>query len=171
MNVIDIRELKRIIRLVESSGIEELEIEQEGVRVRVRKGSGVTQTILADRFLPPPAGYPADFPRSYAASAAAQDAASTGREGVVVPEDEAAQNASLIKSPMVGTFYRSPTPDAPPFIQVGSIVQPDTIVCILEAMKVMNEIKAGLHGKVTEILAENASPVEFGQPLFRLGPV
>lgn len=169
--MIDIRELKRIIRLVESSGIEELEIEQEGVRVRVRKGSGVTQTFLADRFLPPPAGYPPDLQKIYPAYSTSPETTSPGREPVMVPEDEAAQNATVIKSPMVGTFYRSPTPDSLPFIQVGSIVQPDTIVCILEAMKVMNEIKAGLHGKVTEILAENSTPVEFGQPLFRLGPV
>ncbi|RME96103.1 MAG: acetyl-CoA carboxylase biotin carboxyl carrier protein, partial [Verrucomicrobia bacterium] len=81
------------------------------------------------------------------------------------PSDE-----ELIKSPMIGTFYRAPAPDASPYVEVGSEVTPETVVCIIEAMKVMNEIKAETHGVITEVLAENGKPVEFGQPLFKIRP-
>ncbi len=158
----DLRELKRIIRLVEDSAIEELEIEQEGVRIRIRKGGGVTQTYLADRALPAPQ-YLYDPLR-----AAAPGAPPAGESSTDSPE--AASTATAIKSPMVGTFYRSPSPDSPPFVQVGSLVQPETVVCIVEAMKVMNEIKAGMSGKISEILVENSTPVEFGQPMFHVVP-
>jgi acetyl-CoA carboxylase biotin carboxyl carrier protein len=159
----DLRELKRIIRLVEDSAIEELEIEQEGVRIRVRKGSGITQTYLADRALPAPQYF-------YDPQRAGTPVAPGSVSEPIAEASEAAQSATAIKSPMVGTFYRSPSPDSPPFVQVGSLVQPDTVVCILEAMKVMNEIKAGVQGKISEILVENSTPVEFGQPMFRVIP-
>ncbi len=159
----DLRELKRIIRLVEDSAIEELEVEQEGVRIRVRKGSGITQTILADRALPAPQ-YLYDPQRATPGMTAGGASEPTGEPPEVDP------STTAIKSPMVGTFYRAPSPDSPPFVQVGSLVQPDTVVCILEAMKVMNEIKAGVHGKISEILVENSTPVEFGQPMFYVVP-
>lgn len=163
----DIRELKRIIRLVETSGIEELEIEQEGTRIRVRKGSGLTQTFLPERFLPAPA-YPLE-PRGGAPHPAALKEGHEAVPAEAAGEVQSPESAlSVITSPMVGTFYRSSAPDSPPFVQIGSDVQPETVVCILEAMKVMNEIKAGCSGRIVEILAENNAPVEFGQPLFRV---
>jgi acetyl-CoA carboxylase biotin carboxyl carrier protein len=83
----------------------------------------------------------------------------------------AAANAELeIKSPMIGTFYRAPSPEAASYIEVGSEVSPETVVCIIEAMKVMNEIKAEARGVITQVMVENAKPVEFGQPLFKLRP-
>jgi acetyl-CoA carboxylase biotin carboxyl carrier protein len=84
---------------------------------------------------------------------------------------EVPPGAHVIKSPMVGTFYRSPEPGAPPFVEVGTRVQPDTIVCIIEVMKLMNSVPAGIEGTVTHVLAENAHPVEFGQPLVAIAPV
>ena len=86
----------------------------------------------------------------------------------VASPEEMDLSIEIIKSPMVGTFYRSPSPDSPPFVDVGSAVQNNTVVCILEAMKVMNEIKAGISGTVMEILVENGQPVEFGQALFKI---
>lgn len=162
----DLRELKRIIRLVETSNIEELEIEQEGSRIRVRKGSPITQTYLADRFLPAPSSYQVEPFRTQPPGGGEEPPLAhltPLRPETVVPE-----TGPTINSPMVGTFYRSPSPDAPVFVQIGSQVEPDTVVCILEAMKVMNEIKAGCAGRITEVMVENAAPVEFGQPLFRL---
>jgi acetyl-CoA carboxylase biotin carboxyl carrier protein len=165
----DLRELKRIIRLVETSAIEELEVEEQGTRIRIRKGGGVTQTFLADRFLPAPAGYPYDPGRQgglgESQEAGAAPAKASASEAAEVPEP-----AKTVNSPMVGTFYRANSPESPPFVQIGSIVDPETVVCILEAMKVMNEIKAGCSGKISEVLVENTSPVEFGQPLFKVVP-
>lgn len=159
----DIRELKRIIRLVETSGIEELEIEQEGTRIRVRKGSGLSQTFLPERYLPAPA-YPMEHRGGAPEPSAPVEGSETGSGEAPIPESV----LSVIASPMVGTFYRSSSPDSPPFVQIGSEVQSETVVCILEAMKVMNEIKAGCGGRIAEILVENNAPVEFGQPLFRV---
>jgi acetyl-CoA carboxylase biotin carboxyl carrier protein len=88
------------------------------------------------------------------------------------PEPAAAASSSLleIKSPMIGTFYRAPSPESPSYVEIGAEVMPETVVCLIEAMKVMNEIKAEVKGVVTHILVENAKPVEFGQPLFRIRP-
>ena len=83
----------------------------------------------------------------------------------------AAGNEIEIKSPMIGTFYRSPSPESGPYIEVGAEVTPESVVCIIEAMKVMNEIKAEVKGVITQVLVENAKPVEFGQPLFRVRPI
>ncbi len=163
----DLRLIKRIIKLVEESQINELEVEEGELRISVRKQGPVT--VLSQGHLPsgmtlgpshPTGGEP------YAMS-------HPGEEGHAHSVAEAVPEVDTgvpIPSPMVGTFYRSAAPDAPPFIQVGSMVDEETVVCILEAMKVMNEIKAGVRGKVTEILVENGNPVEFGQPLFRVKP-
>lgn len=154
----DIRLIKRIISLVEESEIHELEVEEGDLRISVRKES---TTIHYAHSVPqhPPTIPIQTSPASHAAVGAEVSTAPSApveAEGVVIP------------SPMVGTFYRSSSPEAPAFVQVGSEVEEDSVVCILEAMKVMNEIKSGVRGKVVEILVENGSPVEFGQPLFRV---
>jgi len=87
------------------------------------------------------------------------------------PPSVAAPAEAEIKSPMIGTFYRAPSPDAAPYVEVGTSVEPDTVVCLIEAMKVMNEIKAEAKGVITQVLVENGKPVEFGQPLFKIRPV
>lgn len=145
--------ITRVVRLVEEADISELEVEsdEEGIRVVVKKGG--TAPVMP---YPIPAFYPA--PATQQPAPAAEP----------TRKDALEENMALIRSPMVGSFYRSPAPDALPFVEVGTEVKPDTIVCILEAMKVMNEIKAGLSGIVREILVENAQPVEFDQPLFKL---
>ena len=152
----DLNTIKKVIAIVEESGVAELEVEQDGFRVLVRKSvapSPVTETQV--HMVPSPAAPPL--------VAAASKAAAQG---------ESEEDASLhkIKSPMVGTFYKSPAPDADPFVQVGDQVNPDTVVCIIEAMKVMNEIKAEVAGTVVDLLVDNAQPVEFGQPLIRVKP-
>jgi len=143
--------IEKLIQLLENSSLNQLEVEQEGFRVSLQK-QPTGQVISA---LYPPASAP---------SAPAASAAE------VVGAALAAETGKAIEAPMVGTFYRAPAPDAPPYVDVGSAIGEDTVVCILEAMKVMNEIKAGLRGTIEKIMVENGQPVEYGQPLFTVKP-
>lgn len=154
----DIRLIKKIIALVEESEIHELEVEEGDLRISVRKQPPAS---FASYSGPPISSY-----ESYATSASHPAGGDSGA-GLSAPPAPVSEGI-VIPSPMVGTFYCSPSPETAAFVQVGSEVEEDTVVCILEAMKVMNEIKAGIRGKVTEILVENGNPVEFGQPLFRV---
>ncbi|MEW6237430.1 MAG: acetyl-CoA carboxylase biotin carboxyl carrier protein [Candidatus Omnitrophota bacterium] len=149
--------IERIVRLVENAEIGELEIESpEGLRLAVKKApSGI--------FSSPPAMYPPMY-----ASVPAAHHSTPITEAPAPVKAETDESIEIIKAPMVGTFYRAPAPDAPPFVEMGGAVQNSTVVCILEAMKVMNEIKAGVSGTVAEIMVENGQPVEFGQPLFKI---
>ena len=148
----DLRKLKKLIDLVQESGISELEITEGEEKVKIVKGGIVSVSastsapvVTEVRSAPP------------AASAPAAADAPTGQEGHVV------------KAPMVGTFYRSPSPDAKAFVEVGQAVKEGETICIIEAMKLMNEIEADASGLVKAILVENGQPVEYGQPLFILG--
>ncbi|MCX6906586.1 MAG: acetyl-CoA carboxylase biotin carboxyl carrier protein [Verrucomicrobia bacterium] len=134
----------------------EFELEREGGKIRIKRGpNGSTQSDTAVIPLP--------------VQAAPVVVAPTAAPAVAAPAPAApAADSAEIKSPMVGTFYRAPSPEAAPFIEVGAAVNEETVVCIIEAMKVMNEIKAEVKGVITEVLLENAKAVEFGQPLFRV---
>ena len=146
----DLRKLKKLIDLVQESGIAELEITEGEEKVKIVKGGPVSM-------MPAPASAMAPPAESRPAPAAAPAAeAETGQEGHVV------------KAPMVGTFYRSPSPDAKVFVEVGQAVKEGDTICIIEAMKLMNEIEADASGSVKAILVENGQPVEYGQPLFIL---
>ena len=149
----DLRKLKKLIDLVQESGIAELEITEGEEKVKIVKGGAVTMTAVPQAAL---AAAPATAPAA-AAGAAASAEPPPGQEGHVV------------KAPMVGTFYRSPSPDAKPFVEVGQSVKEGDTICIIEAMKLMNEIEADASGVVKAILVENGQPVEYGQPLFILG--
>ncbi len=152
--------IERVVRLVEEAEISELEIEsKDGLRLVVKKHSTAPPSASPAPALP--AFYPPYPPSPYPAPAGPVETPSPKP-----PESD--ETVEIIKSPMVGTFYRAPAPDAPPFVQVGDVVQSNTVVCILEAMKVMNEIKAGTSGTVQEVLVENGQPIEFGQPLFKI---
>jgi acetyl-CoA carboxylase biotin carboxyl carrier protein len=149
----DLRKLKKLIDLVQESGIAELEITEGEEKVKIVKGG--TVTMLA---APVPVMAPA-MAESRAAPAAAPAAGA---------EPEAGQEGHVVKAPMVGTFYRSPSPDAKVFVEVGQAVKEGDTICIIEAMKLMNEIEADASGSVKAILVENGQPVEYGQPLFIL---
>ena len=149
-NKIDLAELRRLVSLMETRDLVEVEIELPDKRVHVVRG-GVAAAV--------PAAGPAPAP-----VAAAPPSAGEASGDVEEPR------GNEIPSPMVGTFYRAPSPDAAPYVEVGDRIQPDTVVCIVEAMKVMNEIKAEVSGEVLEILVQNGEPVEFGQPLFLVAP-
>lgn len=157
----DLKEIKAIIDLMKKNSLTEFELEQNDFKIKLKRGMGGSgdgeESLIssARQMLAVPSSVPA------AAAPAAAPAAPAAS-----PVNEAE-----IKSPMIGTFYRSPAPDAAPYADVGVEVGPDTVVCIIEAMKVMNEIKAETRGIITSIVAENAKPVEFGQPLFRIRPL
>ena len=152
----DLRKLKKLIDLVQESGIAELEITEGEEKVRISRGGAVSVTPLAGG-APPVVAVPASAP---AAAPAAPIAA---------PVPEAAPEGHVVKSPMVGTFYRSPSPDAKPFVEVGATIKAGETICVLEAMKLMNEIEADASGTVKAILVENGQPVEYGQALFIIG--
>jgi len=149
----DLRKLKKLIDLVQESGIAELEITEGEEKVKIVKGGVVS--VSAPPVMAMPAAAPAGAPAP--AAAPAGDSRDAGQEGHVV------------KAPMVGTFYRSPSPDAKVFVEVGQAVKEGDTICIIEAMKLMNEIEADASGVVKAILVENGQPVEYGQPLFILG--
>ncbi len=141
--------LKKLIELVESSEIEELEIKRWWTTIRITKRVGHTQ---------PRGEQVKERERVITAEANPQPQAPA--------ETEKAENIVEIKSPMVGTFYRAPSPGAKPYVEVGDRVEPGQVVCIIEAMKLMNEIESEVSGVITKVLVENAQPVEYGQPLF-----
>ena len=148
----DLKEIKAIIDLMKKHDLSVFEIEKEGFRLKLEKGPPAQAAATVP---PAAAGAPNAVPAAPETAAAAPKAIES------VPLRE-------IVSPMVGTFYRSASPDVPPFVDVGKTVTEDTVVCIIEAMKVMNEIKAETGGIIAEVLAENGKPVQFGQVLFRV---
>ena len=152
----DLRKLKTLIELVETSGIAELEIQEGEERVRITRSQ------------PAPAAAIAPTAATHVATAPVPAASATGN-GPSPDTTPPAFEGHVVKSPMVGTFYRAATPGAKPFIEVGDSVQEGGPLCIIEAMKLMNEIEADKSGVVKAILAENGQPVEFGQPLFVIG--
>ena len=170
----DLKDIKAIIDLMRKNAVSEFEMEKEGFKIRLKREPVLRPGAAGEEVavLPAAAGVPAGgVPVTGVVPAAgvAAPAASAGASGAAPapagpPEVE-------IKSPMIGTFYRAPSPEAAPYVEVGTEVHPDTVVCIIEAMKVMNEIKAEVHGVITAVLVENARPVEFGQPLFKVRPL
>ncbi|HSQ75558.1 MAG TPA: acetyl-CoA carboxylase biotin carboxyl carrier protein [Bacteroidota bacterium] len=163
----DLTLVKKLVKLLSESDVDEIEIEEEGKKVRIAKhaqrgsGPGVGMPGPWAMDVPRPAGYPPPLPPS-AAPLAPQPAAAPAPPAAVSP----AHNLHEIRSPIVGTFYRAPAPDAAPFVQVGSDIQSGTVLCIVEAMKLMNEIEADIAGKIVKILVENGQPVEYDQVLF-----
>jgi acetyl-CoA carboxylase biotin carboxyl carrier protein len=152
---LDLKEIKELIALMRRNGLSEFELETEDFRIKLKKGG---EAVVSHSYYAPPAGQAA--PVAATAPAAATPA--------VAAPAEAKPTGREITSPMVGTFYGAASPEASAFVEVGTEVTEDTVVCIIEAMKVMNEIKAETKGVIAEILAENGKPVQYGQPLFRL---
>lgn len=145
----ELKEIKALIDLMQKNGLTAFEMEKDGFRISLAKETGYAPAMT---YAAPPAAPAAAIPAPAAAPAEAAVPAPSGKD---------------IPSPMVGTFYSAPSPESPPFVKPGQKVTPDTVVCIIEAMKVMNEIKAEVSGTITEVAAENGQPVQFGQALFR----
>ena len=153
----DLNYVRKLVKLLSESAVDEIEIEEEGKKIRVAKNSHAVPVYPAPYAAQgaPPAG-----PVSPTPQALLQDGAGASAPPVTTtPFHE-------IKSPIVGTYYRSPAPDAAPFIQVGSVIRPGAVLCIIEAMKLMNEIEADVAGKIVKIMVENGQPVEYDQTLF-----
>ncbi|MGJ3203859.1 acetyl-CoA carboxylase biotin carboxyl carrier protein [Geobacillus thermoleovorans] len=174
-----IQEIRELIRLVDQSSIDEFVYEQGETKVHMKKGTAAVavasaaaaQTAVAP---PAPAAPAAVEPASAAApvQAAASEAPAPKAETPVVKEEEPAVEGNLhqITSPMVGTFYAAPAPDKPPYVKPGDKVKKDTVVCIIEAMKLFNEIEAEVDGEIVKVLVQNGQLVEYGQPLFLVKP-
>jgi acetyl-CoA carboxylase biotin carboxyl carrier protein len=153
----DVRKIRQLVALMTDHDLSEMDIQQGDVRIQLRRpGVMVAPSMAAPTVMmaPPPAAVP------HAAAPAAEAPAA---------KDES--RFPVIKSPMVGTFYSAPNPESPAYVKVGDHVGPETTVCIVEAMKVFNQIPAELSGKIVAVLVENGQPVEFGQPLFRIDPM
>ena len=156
----DLKDIKAIIDLMKKNSVSEFELEKQDFKIRLKRGTGHPAPNLSQGedatsiiYAPPPSQIPGGGISAQPANPSPS----------VLGEIE-------IKSPMIGTFYRAPSPESAPYIEVGMEVSPDMVVCIVEAMKVMNEIKSEVKGVVTQVLVENGKPVEFGQPLFKVRP-
>lgn len=157
----DLNYVKKLVKLVAESGVDEIEIEEEGKKIRIAKNQ--MQTVAAPLPARPPA---VDITVPTASPAIAAPASQPGSPQA----SESTKKFHEVKSPIVGTFYRSPAPDASPFVQVGSTIEAGSVLCIVEAMKLMNEIESDVAGKIVRILAENGQPIEYDQPLFLVEP-
>jgi len=158
---VDLKDIKAIVDLMKKNSITEFELEKQDFKIRLKRGIGAMSPVYEEQL--PQAMIPQQT----------QILPAPGQISVQsLPGTQAVQETEIdIKSPMIGTFYRAPSPESAPYVEIGTEVHPDTIVCIIEAMKVMNEIKAEVHGIITKVLVENAKPVEFGQPLFKVKPL
>ena len=149
----NMKEIKEMINLMNENNLMELEVEKDGMRIRLKKtASGqdlYNGPIMVERERLP------------------QNRALESAESM----EKAAGKTLEIKAPMVGTFYRAPSPEAPPYVEVGQMVEPGQVICVIEAMKLMNEIKSEIKGKVLEVLVDNSEPVEFGQSMFLIEPI
>ncbi len=155
-DIFDVRRIRRLVELMKEHDLSEIDIREGATRIKLRRGADPVVTVAAP---PPASAYPAAPPAS--GYPAAPPAAAEPRRA-----DDA--HIAVIKSPIVGTFYAAPNPESPPFVKVGDHVGPETTVCIVEAMKVFNQIPAEVSGKIQSVLVENGQPVEFGQPLFKV---
>lgn len=148
-------DVAEILRLLESSSFDELELEMNGVKLSLRRGTATPRLTPAAADTPSPAG--------------SADAAAPGNTAPVTPaRNPDSGEGELVTAPLLGTFYRAPRPGAPPFVEVGSEVEEDTVVAIIEVMKLMNTVRAGRRGRVTAVLAADGALVEYGQPLLRI---
>ena len=155
----NLKEIKELIEMLKGTDISELEIERSGMKVRIRKGSDVTFHPTIPRL---------EHPHASMVAPTKAEVSTPVPEEVVEP---VTTKQVTVTSPIVGTFYRAPAPDKPPYVQVGDMVKKGQVLCIIEAMKLMNEIESETSGKILQILIENGQPVEYGQSLFVIEPV
>lgn len=153
-DIFDVKKVRRLVELMKEHDLAEVDLRQGDQRVRLRRAGDPVML----------SGVPAGFTTPAKPQASAPAVESKSAE----PIADTSADLATIKSPMVGTFYAASSPDSPPFVKVGDHVGPDTVVCIIEAMKVFNEIPAEVSGRVAAVLVENGEPVEFGQPLFKI---
>jgi acetyl-CoA carboxylase biotin carboxyl carrier protein len=159
----DLKEIQTLVKLVSSSKVDHLEVDKKDFSLKIKKNSNKTEVVSVAA----PAAVPAAIPAAPVAQAAP---AAPAAETPAAPAEPAAPSGVEIKSPMIGTFYRSPSPDKPVFVEVGDEIKVGQVICIVEAMKLFNEIESEVAGKVVKICVDDASPVEYDQPLFIVEP-
>jgi acetyl-CoA carboxylase biotin carboxyl carrier protein len=159
---LDLKQIKQIIELMKRSELSEFAVEEEGFKLKIRRGMGGPPSVGGTVAPGAPMGAAEALHGSSPQNSAPQMAG--------MPPPAAAEEAGVayVKSPMVGTFYRAPSPESKPFVEPGAIISESSVVCIIEAMKIMNEIQAEAKGTIVEVLVENGQPVEFGQRLFKV---
>jgi acetyl-CoA carboxylase biotin carboxyl carrier protein len=160
---LDLKQIKQIIDLMKRSELTEFAVEEEGFKLKICRGVNGVPVVTSNVGSPAPYPVLPDTAAASSAAAAAALAASSQNGG-----DKEDPSITYIKAPMVGTFYRAPSPESPPFAEVNAKVSENSVVCIIEAMKIMNEIQAEVKGTVVEILVENGQPVEYGQRMFKI---
>ncbi|MEX2641561.1 MAG: acetyl-CoA carboxylase biotin carboxyl carrier protein [Balneolales bacterium] len=163
----DLKTIKNILNLISESDVNEVSIEEGDFKIKVKKKPDVVRTQNQPVYMPNPAGIETNLPQSSPAPKAEPTA---GSETVKSEAEQPASKTVTQKSPIVGTFYASSSPDAGPYVKVGDTIEKGDTLCIVEAMKIMNEIEAEFSGKLVKVLAEDAQPVEFDQPLFIIEP-
>lgn len=156
----DFKQIQELIKIINKSNIGEISVEQKDFKITIKQKEEQVHTVVAA----------APAPVVMAAAAAAPVAAAPTAASVIAPAAPKADNLVTIKSPMIGTFYRRSSPDKPAFAEIGDEVNPGKVVCIIEAMKLFNEIESEVSGKIVKVLVEDASPVEYDQPLFLVEP-
>jgi len=157
----DLKDIQNLIKFVAKSGASEVKLEMEDIKITIKTGTERTETTILQQA-------PSHIPQMAASPTAAQAPAQVAIEDSAVKE--AAVKYIEITSPIIGTFYRRPSPDKPVFVEVGDVVSPSTVVCMVEAMKLFNEIESEVSGKIVKILVEDGTPVEYGQPIFLVDP-
>ncbi|MCU0394631.1 MAG: acetyl-CoA carboxylase biotin carboxyl carrier protein [Chitinophagaceae bacterium] len=159
----DIKTIQDLVKIINKTNIAEISIEEADLKITIKQKEDRVETVVA---APAPVYAPVAAPAPAPAAATAPAPAAPA----AAPAAAAPANTVTIKSPMIGTFYRSPSPDKPSFVNVGDEVAPGKVVCIVEAMKLFNEIESEVKGKIVKVLVEDASPVEYDQPLFLVEP-
>jgi len=160
----DFKQIQELIKMINKSNIGEVSIEEKGFKLTIKQKEDPVQQIITAPISAQPVAAAAPAP------AAPVPAAAAAPEKPARPAEPPVSNIVTIKSPMIGTFYRSPSPDKASFVNVGDEIEPGTVVCIIEAMKLFNEIESEVKGKIVKVLIEDASPVEYDQPLFQVEP-
>ena len=155
-DIFDVRKIRRLVELMKEHDLNEIDLRQDAMRIQLRRGIGGATSVVSPMGMPMPQMPAAAHPPASAPA------------GTHTSDVNAEDNYALIKSPMVGTFYTASDPEAAPHVKVGDHIGPETTVCIVEAMKVFNEIPAEISGKIIAVLVKNGEPVEFGQPLFKV---
>jgi acetyl-CoA carboxylase biotin carboxyl carrier protein len=157
----DLKDIQNLIKFVAKSGASEVKLEMEDIKITIKTGTERTETTILQQA-------PSSIPQMAASTTVAQTPAQVAVADSVVAE--ASVKYIEITSPIIGTFYRKPSPDKPVFVEVGDVVSPHTVVCMVEAMKLFNEIESEVSGKIVKILVEDGTPVEYGQPIFLVDP-
>lgn len=160
----DLKYLQKLIKMLDSSNLAEIEIEEEGTKIKLSKPR--PKVTAAGSFMQTYNPVPVFMQEASSSQESLSSTQETSKSASEAKEDKSEDNFYEVRSPMVGTFYRAPSPDADPYVKVGSEIKQGSIICIIEAMKLMNEIEAEVSGKVVKMLVENGQAVEYNQPLF-----